>query len=314
MRRQQRRIGIERRTPHHLQSMRCDQRRHRIETLRMTRHDEQQRIDRNRLERSQDQFLFAIPGAGAQQHPARAEPPAPCRAEDKLFFRRQHVELDAAGNRHRGHAEPLQPGRIRRRLRTCPRQPPRRRTDQPAQAFTARKRAGRQARIDQHYRNAVPVAARHQIRPDLGFDQQARLRPIVAQQPTDHPAGIVRQVALHHSRAMPGEQRLAGGASGGRHVGQQDAMSRPRIEKRFDQWCGGAGFTDRHRMYPDNWRGVGRLRCAVKTETLGHMPPVAPLLAAAPPQPRSHQRHRQPPGKRVEAADHGWRGRGLRFR
>ena len=95
--------------------------------------------------------------------------------------------------------------------------------NQLAQALRLLQRTLRQARIGQHHRHAVALALVDQVRPHFGFHQNADARRKVADKARRHGARVVRQIALHQARAMPGEQRLAGGAAGGGHVGQHDA-------------------------------------------------------------------------------------------
>jgi len=162
------------------------------------------------------------------------------------------------------------------------------------QPLRLRQRARGQARIDQRHRHPLPRALRHHVRPHFGFHQDAEARREMPQKTRDHPAGVVRQITLHDARAMPAEQRAAGGAPGRRHVREQHRVRRIRVQQRVEQRLGRARLADRDRMQPDHRHRPVKRNATVEAEPFAHMRPVARLLEADRPQaqtPLAHNSH-----------------------
>ena len=88
---------------------------------------------------------------------------------------------------------------------------------------------------------------------------------------------IIRQITSLHSVA---KQCVARVAAGRRHVRQQYAVGRIAALQLADQRRGGARFTDRHRMHPDQWRTC---RSGKTAETLADMFEIRGLPPRAPP-------------------------------
>ena len=120
----------------------------------------------------------------------------------------------------------------------------------------------------------------------------------MAEETGDRPRIIVGQVSLDDLIAV---DLLPGVAAGRRHAGEQDAMLRPARLQAFDQRLGGACFTDRDGVHPDQFfrRGL-----AIETIALPEMLEVFRLLAAAPEQAEPDQRRNQVKQQRIEETRH----------
>ncbi len=297
----QRRIFFQFRAAAHDQAVRGNQARDLIETLRMARHDHQQRIPHLGLDqRIEYQGLLAIARDRAQQHRTRADPVAQPGALVQHGRRRRDVKLDAAGDAHVGRAELAQACRVGLGLRRDTGQTPGRIADQPRQALSLGQRARRQAGIDQHHRHPIPFTGSHHVRPHFGFHQHADRRRKAPDEAPHQPADVIRQIALPDTSA---EQDLAGGAPGRRHAGEQDRVIGIGGQQRVDQRFSGTGFADRYRMHPDHGLTAPIVRFVqIKSEAFRHMLPVAWLLAAAPPQACQHKGQHQPPRGGIEKA------------
>ncbi len=224
----------------------------------MARHQQQQHVRRQRgaglAEGVQDQRFLALARAGAQQHRTGADMGAQRGARGQRRLRHHHVKLDAAGDGHIGHAQRTHAGRIGLGLRRHQRYATCRVDQQAAKARRLAQRALRQAGVGQHHRHLRAHALADQVGPYFRLHQDADAGLEMADETAHHAGHVIRQIGLHQPRAMPGEQRLAGGAAGRGHVGQHDAAGRILRQQRVDQRLGSARFTHRHGMHPDRQR------------------------------------------------------------
>ena len=275
--------------PQHHQALHAHQRLDRVKTLRMARHQQQQRARRRLVQPSRQQrALFALTGAGGQHHrPIQALAPLP--ADRHQPRRGVHVEFQVAADHHGRGASRAQALGIVLRLRQHQRQARRGRVHQRGQAPALGRAARAEPGVGHHHRHAGTLGLAHQVGPQLGFHQHPDRRPKVMQEAPRCARCVVGQPDL----AITGQHQPAPGSTpGGRAVGQQQAQFGVGGAQRFDQRHRGTGFAQRHRMQP---QGTGqRAGAGVKTQALEQAQPIARLGAATPPQPQQVQRRDQP--------------------
>ena len=269
------------------QTARGEQRRHLVEALRVSRHDDQQAAV-VRAQRVEQLRLLALARARQQQRLASAQR-GPERAPFLDLGRvGLDVELQVAGYLDVRGAETAQPPRGAAALRAHRGKAAERGAREPAEAPVAARGFARHARVGQHHRRAVLLAGRQQIRPHLGLHHDPDARPEMREEPRHRPRQVVRQEGATDRLAVDLRHR---GAAGGGGAGEQQFEVGKLALQRAHQRRGGAHLADRHRVHPDH-PAAGRRR--VMAEALAHPAAVDRLAPAAPPKPQQDQRQREP--------------------
>ncbi len=97
---------------------------------------------------------------------------------------------------------------------------------------------------------------RDRIRPHFSFHQHAQMRRKVSNETPCHPAGVIWEITLQHTRRVLAEQFPTSCAPGRRHVREQDAVARMARGEGLDDGRRGARFPDRHGVDPDRFVAV----------------------------------------------------------
>ena len=265
--------------------------------------------------RREQQGLLALARAGGEQHRARPDFPAQGFTERELLRRRQGVELHVAQHLDFRRAQRAQADGILFRLCGEGGEALQGAARQIGEAGVTPCRFFRQARVRQQQRDARFLASRHQVRPELGFHDDADGRPEMPQEASHGKRVVVGQVGALDAVA---EQRFGSAAAGRRHVREQDAMARIARLERGDDRRSGARLADRDGMQPYNpfpppgrghpvhslsplGRGLGR---GVTSKTLADMTKVLRLAAAAQEQMQADVGQQEQQRQVVEEASH----------
>ena len=134
----------------------------------------------------------------------------------------------------------------------------------------------RKTRIDEQQRYALVLAGSDEVRPQLGFHDDAKLRTKVAQKGLHCPGRVIRQIGAGHRVA---EQRFRRGPAGRSHLREQDAIARIAQPQGSDQRLGGARFANRNSVNPERRQTRRGLDGTVAAKTLA---PVLQVVLLSP--------------------------------
>ncbi len=277
----------------------AQERRHLVEALRMARHDHGQRAgERRARQRVQNQRLLAFARARREEHQARAEQAPELAAAGDQLGRRRDVELEIPGHLGAARAERGEPrgvglglGRNRREVRErFPRQRP--------DATVALGGPLRKPCVREQHGHARAPAFAQEVGPDLGLHHDAETGAEVRDEPPHCPRQVIGQEREGGEFAVQARRRFA---PGGRHVRQNQRVIRKARPEGVHEGLCGARFAERHRVDPDD---RPRRAGAVTPEALADVPPVAGLLAPAPPKAQRDVRQREMQRDVVERAEH----------
>ena len=236
--------------PGQTQTCRFDQRRHLVETLRVTRHDHQQRalIHRCRVLQPgrQQHRLFAFAGHCGQQH-GPLQRSAPGMAACQQGGVRRHVELQIAADEHVHRPRLAQALRVAFSLRQHQGQASHRRPDQRVKTLALALALQAQPRICEHHRHTAGLRGMQQVGPDFGLHQHAHGGLEMIEEAVHHTGRVIRQPGLSVSVVQQRQARLAASR---RAVGQQQAHAGALSAQGVDQGGSSARFAQRHRMHP----------------------------------------------------------------
>ncbi len=276
--------------------------RHSGKALRVARHDDHHGFGRQRTggERIENQRFLAFASRAGDPHRARvADAHLELAAERHGGLGDGDIELEIAGDDRRWRPEHGQPAGVVRRLRgnagKCREHRPRERRD----ARVARRRSLRQPRVDEEERHVRSIRQRDDVRPQLGFQYQARTWLPVREESTYRERHIVRQPGLNDAIA---DQRTAGSTTGCRHVREQDRGIGKRALDPLDKRACSSRLAERNRVHPEH-RSTRAAVAAVASVALADALAIAGLAAPAPPQAKREERQRDIPEQRVERAN-----------
>lgn len=192
------------------------------------------------MRRDQDFLLARMGGRGhhdltaARQRQQPVEPGAVGR-------RRQHIELEIAGDHDVLASERGEPFGIGLRLREAEIEPAEQRSDGLRRALPARKRARRHPAVDQHHRQTPRRRRQDQIRPQIGFDEQRQARPPVIEKPSNEFRRVVRNVLMDDIGREPLGDDLRRGDGAGRDQHAELERTQPLDQRRRRQHLADAG-------------------------------------------------------------------------
>ena len=197
-----------------------------------------------------------------------------------------------------GYAKRLQAGGVLFRLGGDGGQAPQCATRQVGKAGVAPRRFLRQACVRQQQGDALFPADVHQIRPDLGFHDDAHDRPEVLEEAPHGKGVVVGQVGAQHAVAERVRRSLAAGR---RHVREQNPVARVACLQCGHQRQRGARLADRDGMQPDQRL---RRREIVAAEAFADVAQIFRLTAAAQEQVQPHIRQQEQQRQVVEESRH----------
>ena len=259
----------------------------------MARHQHQQNVVRRAFgEGAQQRCFLAFTRTRRKQHRTRAPGRPPRRSAFELGGRRRDVELEIARDRDFARAQLLQACRIGFALRRDDADAREARTRQCRQPRVTARRTFGQPRVRQHQRHAQLVCRADQVRPQLGFHEDADRRSGTAQKTPYQTGVVIRQVDDAREAAVKRFGRLPPGR---RHAGEQNRPAGMRRAQGFDQRLRRAHLTDGNGVNPDC---AGRhIR---RAEALAPAFEIAAFAPSTPQQPQGNQRRSEQQNQSVE--------------
>ncbi len=261
--------------------------------------------------RLDDRRLLARMGGSRDQHLTLAD----CLLHfGELFLvgrRRRHVELEIAGHSHDRHAEFRIALGIECRLREADVELAENGGRGALERTPGLERFFRHAAVDQQQRNARLGTRDDQVRPQIGFDENAEIGLPVRQKAVDETRRIERDELVQHVFRQPAFGDLGGGHSAGGNQHPHMALAQLADQRKHR-----GQFADACAMQPDQ-RTLGPFQGRL---TVSLADPLLQFLAAAqtPLQPERSERrcgrHDAPIGAQGhgQAFSHGYRCRSCR--
>ena len=245
-----------------------------------------------------DRGLLIDMGAGRDPHRPRPAVATELAGERVEGVGHADVELEVAGLDHMlGHRpQSHEAHRVRHRLCGDGVHGAQRAADQGREHAVAAQRTLRQSRIDDVRGDAAIAAAEQQVRPQFGFHDQRRMRPVVREETTDRTGQVVRQVDVIY---LVTPQRAHALGAGRRDRGDQQPQVGTAAPQCVHQRHRGVDLADRHRVQPQRAapRGVAIHRVALRPAL-----EICRLAEAAPDQVVDRDRRQQVQRDRVQAA------------
>ena len=281
---------------------------HRIETLGMTRHQNQQRIGMTAQQTTmgvEHHFVFALVGTRSDPHWTLQRLPLATQFGCTLQQLRVdgQVELDRTSdfNGFRTRAEIAEALGLGFGLHRQQAHLGEHRRSEFAEATIAFGRTLRQPPIGQRHRNPALGTLMNMVRPQLGLHDHCEPGLHAIKKTRRRTRQVVGQITVLDARLV-GEQCLNPLRTGRGHAGHGDRQRRIAFQQRADHRRGGNAFAHRHRVHPDAAGLQGRHAIS---EALANTLGIRRRLARAQPQPNRHQWQPQVKQRGVESSIHG---------